>query len=283
MKQISNYKAWAFCIAMLLTTTWLSAQTDTSIPKLIQKNGRYTLLVDNKPFFVLGGQCGNSSNWASMLPNVWNVMKEMHANTLEIPVYWEQLEPQEGKFDFSQVQSVLNQARQNNVRLIFLWFATWKNGSNHYMPEWMKTDSKKYPNVVGKNGQEVDSPSPHCEEAMKADAKAFARFMGYLKEADTQHTVIMVQVENEPGTWGSVRDYSKKAQKLFEGSIPQDILTPTVCKELNVPKNAKGSWKEVFGERADEYFHAWHVARYINYVAKQEKKFIRFPYTSMLP
>ena len=93
MKQISNYKAWAFCIAMLLTTTWLSAQTDTSIPKLIQKNGRYTLLVDNKPFFVLGGQCGNSSNWASMLPNVWNVMKEMHANTLEIPVYWEQLEP----------------------------------------------------------------------------------------------------------------------------------------------------------------------------------------------
>lgn len=120
MKQISNYKAWAFCIAMLLTTTWLSAQTDTSIPKLIQKNGRYTLLVDNKPFFVLGGQCGNSSNWASMLPNVWNVMKEMHANTLEIPVYWEQLEPQEGKFGFSQVQSVLNQARQNNMRLIFL-------------------------------------------------------------------------------------------------------------------------------------------------------------------
>lgn len=103
-----------------------------------------------QPFFVLGGQCGNSSNWASMLPNVWNVMKEMHANTLEIPVYWEQLEPQEGKFDFSQVQSVLNQARQNNMRLIFLWFATWKNGSNHYMPEWMKTDSKKYPNVVGK-------------------------------------------------------------------------------------------------------------------------------------
>lgn len=79
---------------------------------------------------------------------------------------------------------------------------------------------------------------------MKADAKAFARFMGYLKEADTQHTVIMVQVENEPGTWGSVRDYSKKAQKLFEGSIPQEILTPTVCKELNVPKMQKGAGRK---------------------------------------
>ena len=87
----------------------------------------------------------------------------------------------------------------------------------------------------------------------------------------------MVQVENEPGTWGSVRDYSKKAQKLFEGSIPQEILTPTVCKELNVPKNAKGSWKEVFGERADEYFHAWHVARYINYVAKAGKEIYPLP------
>lgn len=276
MKQILDYMTWMF-FTMLLCTASLSAQTDTAIPKLVHKNGRYTLLVDNRPFLILGGQCGNSSNWPAMLPGVWQVMQEMHANTLEIPVYWEQVEPREGEFDFSQVQLVLEQARQNNMRLIFLWFATWKNGSNHYMPEWMKLDARKYPNVVGKDGREVDSPTPHCEEAMLADAKAFANFMGYLKQADPQHTIIMVQVENEPGTWGSVRDYSKKAQKLFEAPIPPEILTETVCKELNVDKKSKGTWSEVFGERADEYFHAWHVARYINYVVQAGKKVYPLP------
>ncbi len=277
MTQISKFKSGFLCIILLLATTLATAQTDTSIPRLTQANGRYTLWVDNKPFFVLGGQSGNSSNWPAMLPNVWNVMKEMHANTLEIPIYWEQMEPKEGEFDFSQIELLLNQARENDMKLILLWFGTWKNGSNHYMPEWMKVNSKKYFNIVGKDGKEVDSPSPHCEEAMIADTKAFVQFMSYLKEADKQHTVILVQVENEPGSWNSVRDYSQRAQKLFEGPIPPEILTPTVCKELNVSKGAKGSWKEVFGERADEYFHAWHIARYINHVAKAGKEIYPLP------
>lgn len=42
-------------------------------------------------------------------------------------------------------------------------------------------------------------------------------------------------------------------------------------------RKCKGSWKEVFGERADEYFHAWHVARYINYVAKAGKEIYPLP------
>jgi len=65
----------------------------------------------------------------------------------------------------------------------------------------MKNDAAKYPNITGRNGSLVDSPSPHIQAAMEADAKAFAAVMGYLKKADPQHTVIMVQVENEPGAW----------------------------------------------------------------------------------
>ena len=225
---------------------WPATQVD-------EKDGRHALLVDGKPFLILGGQAHNSSGWPGMLPNVWSAIEAMHANTLEVPIYWEQVEPEQGKFDFSLIDTLLVQSRQHNVHLVLLWFATWKNGSNHYMPAWMKLDAGKYPNITGKNGKPVDSPSPNFKATLDADIKAFAAVMKYLKNADTKHTVIMVQVENESGAWGSVRDYSPTAQKLFEGAVPAELLHPSVLKALNVPAGAAGTWQKVFGERADEY------------------------------
>jgi hypothetical protein len=260
------------CVVALwaVGAAWGQAGTG-AIPRIVEKDGRHALLVDGQPFFMLGGQAHNSSGWPGMLPQVWSAVEAMHANTLEVPIYWEQIEPQPGKFDFSLVDTLLEQGREHKVHLVLLWFATWKNGSNHYMPEWMKRQAEKYPNITGRNGQPVDSPSPHTQAAMEADAKVFAAVMRHLKEADPQHTVLMVQVQNEPGSWGSVRDYSPAAQKLFEGPVPAELLKPEVLKALNKPADAKGTWQEVFGNDADEYFHAWSVARYIGQVAAAGK------------
>ncbi len=244
------------------------SQTDKEkMPKLISKDGRHALLVDGEPFFILGAQCHNSSGWPEMLPQLWNAIKEVHANTLEVPLYWEQIEPQHGNFDFSLVDTILIQARQHEVHLVLLWFATWKNGSSHYMPEWMKREPGKYPNITGKDGKSVDSPSPNVAATMEADVTAFAELMKYLKKADEKHTVILVQVENESGSWGSVRDYSPNAQKLFEGAVPAEMLKPELLKALHVPVVSQGSWQKVFGDRADEYFQAWSVAHFVGQVA----------------
>ncbi|MFS2189284.1 DUF5597 domain-containing protein [Mucilaginibacter sp. Mucisp84] len=269
--------------ALLLTSLLFAggktlAQTnDTSLPKLIEKNGRYAFLVDGKPFLMLGGQAHNSSAWPALMPGVWKSAGAMHLNTLEVPIYWEQVEPQPGRFNFSLVDTLLTQARQHNVHLVLLWFGTWKNGSNHYMPEWMKRDAEKYPNITGKTGKPIDSPSPHSKATLDADIKAFSAVMRYLKQADQQHTVIMVQVENEPGSWDTVRDYSAKAQKLFEGDVPAQLLKPAVLKALNVPENSKGSWTKIFGDRADEYFQAWSIARFIEQVAAAGKAEYQLP------
>ena len=270
--------AGIWCVIALMALGTACGQTDGgTIPQIIKKDGRHALLVDGQPFLILGGQAHNSSAWPGMMPQVWSAIKAMNANTLEIPIYWEQIEPLPGKYDFSLVDMLLKQGRQHKVRLVLLWFATWKNGSNHYMPGWMKSDAVKYPNITGKNGQPVDSPSPHTQSAMEADAKAFAEVMGYLKKADPRYTVIMVQVQNEPGSWGSVRDFSPAAQKLFEGQVPTELLKSEVLKALNRPADAKGTWQEVFGVDADEYFQAWSVARYIGYVAAAGKAVNKLP------
>jgi len=247
------------------------------IPRLVEKDGRHALLVDGKPFLILTAQAHNSSGWTSMLPQLWTAIEEINANTLEVPIYWEQIEAQRGKFDFSLVDTLLVQARNHNKHLILLWFATWKNGSNHYMPEWMKRDATKYPNITGKNGKPVDSPSPHYQATMDADVKAFTAVMTYLNKADTRHTVIMVQVENEPGSWGSVRDYSSEAQKLIERPVPAELLKPDVLKSLNHALVSGGSWQTVFGNDADEYFHAWSIAKFIGQVAAAGKKAYPIP------
>ena len=243
------------------------AQADNNpLPHLVTEGGRHALIVDGAPFLILGAQCHNSSAWPTMLPKVWPAIEFLHANTLEIPVYWEQFEPEPGKFDASIVDTIIHQAREHNARLVLLWFGTWKNGSSHYLPPWMKSQPDKYPRIIGKEGRRVDSPSPHAPATLQADMHAFSALMRHLKAKDARHTVIMVQVENEPGSWGSVRDFSPEAQKLFTSPVPPELL-----KALGTNAPAGGNWSEVFGTNADENFHAWSVAHFIGQVAAAGK------------
>ena len=239
---------------------------DPTLPHLVRKDGRHALVVDGAPFLILGGQSHNSSAWPKTLPVVWSAIETLHANTLEVPVYWEQFEPEPGRFDDSIVDELLAGAREHEVRLVLLWFGTWKNGSSHYLPMWMKRQPEICPRIVGKDGRRVDSPSPHAPALLEADARAFRALMRHLKAADPQHTVIMVQVENEPGAWNAVRDYSPAAQKLFAAPVPAELL-----EALGKAGRAGGDWTAVFGKDADEFFHAWSVARFIGQVAAAGK------------
>ncbi len=253
-------------VVALLPAAPVGAQaTAKPLPRIVTKDGRHALLVDDAPFLVLGAQCHNSSAWPALLPKVWSAVEYLQANTLEAPVYWEQFEPEPGLFDTTVVDTLVRQAREHRVRLALLWFGTWKNGSSHYVPLWMKRQPELYPRLLGKDGRRVDSPSPHAAATLEADSRAFRALMRHLKDFDPERTVILVQVENEPGTWGSVRDYSPAAQKLFEAPVPAELL-----KALG-KKAAAGSWSSVFGAEADEFFHAWSVARFVGQVAAAGK------------
>ncbi len=243
------------------------------LPRIEQNGARHALIVDGAPFLMLGAQVGNSSAWPAFLPKVWPAVEWLHANTVEVPIYWEQFEPRPGEFDASMLMTLLAQARAHHVHLVLLWFGTWKNGSGHYMPEWMKAAPARFPRMTGANGLPVDSPSPYAREAREADARAFTALMSALRAADSERTVLMVQVENEPGTWGSVRDYSPAAQAAFQAAVPRDVLDA-----LRPPApSSSAPWQEVFGDDAEEFFHAWSIARYVGYVAAAGKAVYPLP------
>lgn len=239
------------------------------MPKLVQDHGRATLMVDGKPYFALGAQVDNSSGWPDRLKADWPAAEALKLNTLEVPVYWEQLEPTKGNFDFSVVDNVLGQARAHKTHLVLLWFGTWKNGKMHYVPDWVKSDPSAYPRMLSKAGVPIDVLSPNAPANLDADRTAFAALMRHLKTADPQHTVIMMQVENESGSLGLVRDFSPMAQKIFDAPVPADLL--------HALNKQPGTWSQVFGPDADETFAAWSVSRYINAVAEAGKRELPLP------
>jgi hypothetical protein len=244
-------------------------------------------LVNGQPFFILGGQVHNSSGYnTGALETAWKALKILGANTVEIPVYWEQVEPREGEFTFEHLAGIIQEARSRGFRLVFLWFATWKNGSMQYVPEWVKKNPSRFPRIQTAAGTQTWVLSSHYNETYEADCRAFCRFLEYIKKIDgSEKTIIGVQIENEPGILGSVRDYGPVADAEFNSLIPDDL-----CKKLpsfgqgplrtawdKSGSKVNGSWQDVLGEMAAEAFSTWSIARYIDRLAEAGKSIYSLP------
>ena len=265
-----------------LTGSGYTQSASKPIPAIEKTGESIRFLVDGSPYLMLGGQVHNSDTAnADDLNKALDVLASWHANTAEVPIYWEAIEPKPGQFDFSSVDLAIQAARKRDLRLVFLWFGTWKNGESHYVPEWVKRDKQKFTRVKGARGEETEIISPLCRAAMEADSHAFASLLQHVKSVDqAERTVLMVQVENEPGLLGTDRDYSEAANHLFDGPVPKELLDSIDRhrQSLSAPmanvwnKSPKsGSWKQVFGELAPESFSAWLVSNYVNTVATAGK------------
>lgn len=269
---------------LLALSAWSMAafgQTAPSIPQLVHTEKRFQLVVDGKPFLMLSGQVDNSSasNSEDLKP-AWEAMDALHGNTIEIPLYWELIEPQEGKFDFHLVDQILAGARSHGLRVVFLWFGTWKNGTLDYAPAWIKEDPKKYFHAE----KARLTISPFCEVALAADQRAFAALMKHILSVDQEHrTVIMMQVENETGLIDTDRDYSPEASAKFASPVPKELmdyleahrdrLAPALEEAWSGQHDRRaGTWTDVFGDFAPEAFSAWYVARYVDGVAAAGKQ-----------
>ena len=251
------------------------------IPHLQTQGTATQLIVDGKPFLMLAGELHNSSaSSLEYMKPIWPRLAAMHLNTVLATVSWELIEPEEGHFDFTLVDGLIQDARSHNLHLVFLWFGSWKNGMSSYIPPWVKANQDRFPRVQRQDGTGVEILSTFSDANREADSRAFAALMRHIKEVDTQHTVIMMQVENEVGVLGDSRDRCQAANRAFAGPVPRelmdfiqknrDTLNPQFRKVWEAAgARTSGTWAEVFGNSpaADEIFMAWNYARYIGQVA----------------
>lgn len=251
--------------AMAIACTSEQQTSDTALPAPhLEKRGNVTqLIVKGEPWLALACELGNSSaSSVAYMKDYWPKLKAAGLNTILATVTWEQIEPEEGVFDFHVVDGIIADARANDLKLVLLWFGSWKNGVTSYEPKWVKNDTERFPMAWTKEGKMLPILTTLSKNNWEADAKAFAALMKHIKEIDSvEQTVIMTQMENEVGLHGYTRDYCPLAEAAFKADVPQALLDYYGIKE-------GGSWEKVFGksDRTDEMFMAWNYASYIDKV-----------------
>jgi Domain of unknown function (DUF5597)/Glycosyl hydrolases family 35 len=278
--------------SIIFACTFQTVFSQNTLPYLTKKGTTTQLIVDGKPFIILGGELGNSSaTTPQYMQPIWSKLKTMNLNTVLVPVYWELIEAQEGKFDFSLYQDLIIEARKNELKIVFLWFGSWKNSMSSHAPAYVKLNQEKYPRVKDNTGRSQEILSSFSENVLKADRQAFENLMRFIKDFDSKSpTVIMVQVENEIGMLPSARDYQALAIDAFKKDVPteltqylkqnKDKLVPEFLQiwQANGYKTL-GNWEEIFGKglHTDEIFMAWYYAKFTNQITEGGKKIYPLP------
>jgi hypothetical protein len=290
----------ALSIACSEVTTTDNTQTD--IPH-IQKNGTASqIIAGGKPFLMLGGELHNSTaaGFEYMRP-VWKRMADANLNTVIGTASWELVEPEEGKFNFELVDSMILGARKQKLKLVIVWFGSWKNGESTYVPAWVKLDQKRFPLAKNESGSSLNVLTTLSEESCNADAKAFAELMKHIKSIDSKdQTVLTMQVENEIGTLRTKRDYSPVAETAFNGPVPDELISYLDKNKATIHPGVlaawekqgfktSGTWEEVFGKGelvhdwkgmsylTEELFMAWNYAKYVGKIASAGKAEYNIP------
>jgi beta-galactosidase GanA len=275
----NSAKLLAALLAAMLSLQAIAAS------RLEKQGSARQLVVDGRPFLILGGELGNSSaSSAAYLHEHWPRLRAMNLNTVLAPVYWELLEPTEGRFDWSSLDTMLGEARTNDLKLVLLWFGAWKNSMSTYVPSWVKRDQQRFPRVALADGSSVEILSAFGAATRAADVRAFAALLAHLKQVDAAGTVLMIQVENEIGMLPIARERGAAADRAYAGAVPAELLRalgsagsrlePELRERWTAHgSRSAGSWAQVFGddEWGQEVFTAWHYARFVESLVQAGK------------
>lgn len=223
------------------------------LPRIEKRSdGQFQFLIDGEPFVILGLQWACESCFSKEVMNpLFAQAARLHANTAVLPLYWREVEPKEGRYDYAMIDERIRRAEENGLRVILLWFATWKNGEEFYAPDYIRSNPKVYRYSTDREGKKLVSLCPSCEATRERDARALSGIMAHLRDFDARHTVIMVQVENEPGIIGSDRCYCPECNERFE--------------------RERDRWVTEWGDHAAEAFGASLLCAYIDHVAERAK------------
>lgn len=267
------------------------AAAQEALPTLRVHDSYAELLVDGEPFLIRGGELHNSTTGSILyMDQHWTPIKELNVNTVLAAVSWQQFEPIEGKFDYSIIDHLITRAEEHNLRLVILWFGSWKNGQSSYTPLWVRQDTARFPRVQTQDGRSLETLSVFSANLLAADRRAYVELNKRIRQNDPNHRIIMMQPQNEVGLLGTDFDYSPLGLRALKQPVPERLTTYLAANRATLrPEFAalwrsggsktSGTWLEVFGDNvhAREALLAWSYASFINELATAGREIVDLP------
>lgn len=186
----------------------LSAQLRAQQSKHTFALGDTTFLLDGKPLQIISGEM----HYTRVPREAWRqrmrMAKAMGLNTIGTYVFWNVHEPQKGHYDFSgnnDIAAFVKTAKEEGLWVILrpspYVCAEWEFGG---YPYWLEKES----------GLVVRSKEPKYLDAYK---KYLTQVGKQLSPLLVNHggNILMVQIENEYGSYGNDKDYLELNRKMF--------------------------------------------------------------------
>jgi len=196
-------------ISMLAASFFLFLQLTAQTPKHSFSLGDSTFLLDAKPFQIISGEM----HYPRVPREAWRqrmkMAKAMGLNTIGTYVFWNLHEPQKGKFDFSgnnDIAAFVKTAQEEGLWAILrpspYVCAEWEFGG---YPYWLQNEK----------GLIVRSKEP---QYLKEYRDYILQVGKQLAPLQINHggNILMVQIENEYGSYGSDKEYLDINRKLFQ-------------------------------------------------------------------
>ena len=228
------------------------------MPELRELNGQKVLYVDGNPYLILSFQLNCDSCYdPQVIDKLMFNARKMGCNSVALLLYWRLIEPEEGKYDYSILKSMVESAEKNDLHIVLVWFGSYKNATMHYAPDWVTNDHDTYRRVIDAQGKEIPWVACYsCDELIEKDKEAVVHVFNYLKEHDTTHRVILFQVNNETGLLGGARRcHCPKCEARY----------------------AEKDYPALYGERAEEAFSAECLLAFQERIAKAAKEVYPLP------
>lgn len=174
-----------------------------------------TLMVDGHPFLIAGAQCDiwRSTHQDEKTVEFFRGYRDMNATAVSVGIPWSELEPEKDRYDFSFLNWFIQQAQQNDLKLIIHLFNTnvcgkvfeisyESKGYPQYTPSYILDNPHQYQRMI------LDNPykkyckggppmCPNDPRTLDREKRLAVRVAEHLKLNDRSHTVIMIQLNNE--------------------------------------------------------------------------------------
>jgi len=186
----------------------------SAIPHFRTIEGRRIFMVDHRPFLILGAQ---SDVW-TIAPQDEKADQEfiyarfLNCNMIEVPLRWAQIEPGEGHYDMTPLKWIIDQGRNHGLKVGLLWHGSNLSGTARapsarkkggftgieFAPGYILDDPARFSRVIDTDGDLTFSLSPLDPDTLDREKSALRKLCEFIRSYDKEHTVVLIQVENEP-------------------------------------------------------------------------------------